>query len=192
MSKEPSLIEKLLMRLFWRYDIKGRQGESAKELYMRRLFIYTDVSGMRKADPTKTKFGESRFWMWAMRQLSKLSDYPLERIYLHKMYRSDNDPDPHDHPFGFRTRILSEGYDDEVWEWDGNERRVARVIPMRFGATADREPEHLHRVRLADEEKPTWTLVFVGKHVKDWFFVTTKGPIHWRTYLNDHSETVIE
>lgn len=38
-------------------------------------------------------------------------------LYLHNIIRSDDDPDPHDHPWGFTGFIISGGYLDESYSW---------------------------------------------------------------------------
>lgn len=38
-------------------------------------------------------------------------------IFLHHIRRSDDDPDPHDHPWSFLSLILKNGYTDEAYGW---------------------------------------------------------------------------
>lgn len=38
-------------------------------------------------------------------------------IFLHNIQRSDDDPDPHDHPWSFLSLILKGGYTDEAYAW---------------------------------------------------------------------------
>lgn len=114
--------------------------------------------------------------------------------YLHKIFRSDDDPDPHDHPWDFDTRILWNGYDDVQYAWipeseilgipadwaglweTGSER-------MRFLRRARRKAEHIHQVKLF-KEKPTWTFVTRGPYRREWNFWTQNGPVMWRKALN--------
>lgn len=40
------------------------------------------------------------------------------RIFVHKIARSDDDPDPHDHPWSFLSIILKNGYVDQSYTFD--------------------------------------------------------------------------
>lgn len=136
-----------------------------------------------------------RFYVWR----SSWVGLNFGDLYIHKIYRSDDDPDPHDHPWNFRTWVLAGSYTNEVWFWDtfplvwgegpGQRLRMAQwdevLVP---GSTRFRKRGHIHRVRLTDD-KPAWTLVWTtGYHrnaegYADWHFITEKGPVFWRNYL---------
>jgi hypothetical protein len=118
---------------------------------------------------------------------------------LHKIARSDNDRDAHDHPWRWATLILWGGYNDEQWgiERDTDGKPVRRVGPfwqkMFPGRLAFRRPDHLHRVRLHDDgslgERASWSLVWMAKKSAEWGFVTEDGTkIPWRKYLNEENE----
>ncbi|MHB8407858.1 MAG: hypothetical protein ACYDHY_07045 [Acidiferrobacterales bacterium] len=158
-----NIIEKLLCCFFEHVDIiKEVNGE--KVVYLRRWFI---------------------------------SQGPKGSVYLHRILRSDDDPDPHDHPWDFKTFIIKGGYDDVqytfaekvVHELEGTTtihpaRRFylgkERVRPGQF---LFRPAEHCHQVKLRND-KPAWTLVFLGLKRRDWCFVTAAGPVLWKQYLN--------
>ncbi len=109
-------------------------------------------------------------------------------LYLHKILRSDDDPDPHDHPWNFWTLILWRGYFDMQYAWDvlRKERYLSnaeKTKPLRFYF---RKAEHCHQVKLINS-KPAWTLVFLGKYDidREWGFVKEDGTwVYWRVYLN--------
>ncbi len=114
------------------------------------------------------------------------------RLYLHKVLRSDDDADPHDHPWPWATLVLRGGYIDEQWTGGLDQvelavtgpRGVVAREPMLPGTFRRRRAEHLHRLQLLDETRPTWTLVLVGRTARSWGFVTPdRGWIPWRTYL---------
>lgn len=162
LTNEPnaSWMEKVLSRIFVREDIPTRTDNQV--LYLRRFHLVSE-----KAFP----------------RLAKL--FKWGRLYLHCFYRSDEDPDPHDHPWDFHSLVLKGGYTDETWGYVGD-AKVPQIIatPVRTaGCIAFRKAEHLHRARLLDESKRTWTLVFSGKRRRDWFFHTPEGPIYWETFL---------
>lgn len=50
-----------------------------------------------------------RFYVWEKKWC------PWFRIFIHKIARSDDDPDPHDHPWNFTSLILKNGYVDQSY-----------------------------------------------------------------------------
>ena len=117
-------------------------------------------------------------------------------LYLHKIYRSDDDPDPHDHPWNFRTFVLWGGYTDEAWmftDLDGQGNGYRTRLPgsdetVSAPATRFRHRKHIHRVRLTDD-KPAWTLIWTTGYTwrpngdADWYFITPERAVFWREYL---------
>jgi hypothetical protein len=127
-----------------------------------------------------------RFYLWR----SSWVGLNFGDLYLHKIYRSDDDPDPHDHPWSFRTFVLKGGYYDESWTFvDGQRHRL--YLPgsaVSAPATRFRPRQHIHRVILKDDQ-PAWTLVWTTGYVRDskgdadWCFVTERARVPWRIYL---------
>ncbi len=108
-------------------------------------------------------------------------------LLLHCFARGDDDEALHDHPWNFRTTLLSGGYIENLpppsWQkgelgpqWD--QRCEVRIT----GDTIDRGAEDLHCVgRIAPN---TWTLVRTGPRVRDWGFHPHGLPwVGWRSYL---------
>lgn len=163
--------ESLLLRVLPHFDIVKTvttpNGTKVTVLYLRRFYIW-------RSSWIGLNFGE---------------------IYIHKIYRSDDDPDPHDHPWNFRTFVLKGSYTDEYWEFskyrDGTGRRwrlESRDEKVSAPATRYRPRQHIHRVILKDG-KPAWTLIVTGKYHfdadknADWCFVTPTARVPWREYL---------
>jgi hypothetical protein len=129
-----------------------------------------------------------RFYLWRSRWIGK----NWGELYLHKIVRSDDDPDPHTHPWWFWTFLLKGRYRDEGWLWVRNRVRVQALDDTLVApAFRRRGIEHIHRVRLdEDNPKPAWTLVRTGPYQydsnadADWSFVTETGFVSWRKYLN--------
>lgn len=133
-----------------------------------------------------------RFYIWRSSWIGK----NFGDLYLHKIYRSDDDPDPHDHPWHFRTFVLKGGYRDEAWmftDLDGHGNGYRTRLPgsddiVRAPATRFRHRRHIHRVILKDEE-PAWTFVWTTgyshdeKGNADWRFITAEQAVPWRIYL---------
>lgn len=105
-------------------------------------------------------------------------------IYLHNIVRSDDDADPHSHPWSFRGYVISGGYMDEQWYWNSHFR--ARYGPflhaVRPRSFISRNEHHIHRVVL-NPRTNAWTLIFTSGYNKPWHFITKDGPVFWRTYL---------
>jgi len=81
-------------------------------------------------------------------------------IFLHKIFLSDSD-DMHDHPWSFVSIILKGGY----WEYSEYGKKWRGV-----GSIAYRPAERFHRIEL-DNNKPVWTLCFVGPFKRNWNFL---------------------
>lgn len=155
-------------------------------------------------DIVKTVDGEKvvylrRFKLWRSKS---------GNIYLHHIFRSDDDPDPHDHPWDFTSLILSKGYRDEQWLFvpmvqsepgkakgpivDSYPNPVDITVKgQRFKIddeicrppnVVQRNAEHIHRVIL--DRGPAWTLVFTGPIRRSWGFIRATQWSFWREYLN--------
>jgi len=91
-------------------------------------------------------------------------------IRIHHIKREDADPYLHDHPFNWRTIVLSGSYMEE--DAFGN-------IKTRYpGTTTHRKANELHRIS-AVGIAGAWTLFIIGKrNAQDWGFIvdTPAGP----------------
>lgn len=76
-----------------------------------RLFAY--LATKEKFDITKTVDGVVSVYLrrWYLFKSKHFN------IMLHNIRRSDDDPDPHDHPWGFVSIILRNGYQDEAYKF---------------------------------------------------------------------------
>lgn len=120
--------------------------------------------------------------------------------YLHCILRSDDDPDPHDHPWDFETRVLWNGYDDysyRIIAWSTGMTSVILndIDSLRLFSKRSRSAEHVHQVKKRNDS-PTWTLVERGPYRREWGFwkrgqmgldgvsITEMGGfVMWRDYL---------
>lgn len=128
-------------------------------------------------------------------------------LYLHHIVRSDDDPDPHDHPWGFMGWIIAGGYTDQQWYWwkpqvwlestisipgrklvgqKLHQLKGKRLGPdleeVKAGSFIKRKATHIHRV-IVPEGKTAWTLILTEPYGRDWNFITENGPVMWRKYL---------
>jgi hypothetical protein len=117
-----------------------------------------------------------------------LCERPEGRTYVHRIYRPDGDDDPHNHPWQATARILSGGYDEELWSDDGSGfvtiKRRAGLPPHPINLSA------YHRI--VHVRPDTWTLFTVGPKHRDWGFFDQKLDRHvpWREYLTARGVTL--
>ena len=128
------------------------------------------------------------------------------RLFVHKILRSDDDRDLHDHPWPFWTLILWGRYTEHV-----------PILPVQFmdckmitksrkfgpGSLIRHRASDCHRLDLevdwkhkppepgqrygtstAGSFKPVWTLFFAGIRRRDWGFHTPNGWVQWEEYVN--------
>lgn len=112
-------------------------------------------------------------------------------IYLHKFVGDDWSRDLHDHP----KRFISIGLRGRYFEWtpaaanpgmtcfDSRTREFLTVREYRAPWLRTFPAEHMHRLTLADDRRPCWTLVIVLWHVREWGFRTGGMWVHWRDYV---------
>jgi hypothetical protein len=103
-----------------------------------------------------------------------------ERRMIHRIHKSDDDRDMHNHPWDrSRTRILAGGYLEE--------RAVKGVVGAtewnwrRPGDRAELDAQDFHRIAIVAPR--TWTLFTVGARVQVWGFSTPGGFVDYETYF---------
>jgi hypothetical protein len=112
---------------------------------------------------------------------------PIVSVYLHQFFRSDHDRCLHDHPWPFVSVILRGGYWEEVFRAAYRDDLIAAGLvpgpverhwraPGRF---LFRSAATSHRIVLEPSTRP-WSLVIVGRRVRDWGFWTLAGWEKWR------------
>lgn len=101
-------------------------------------------------------------------------------LYLHKIMQTDWAREPHDHPKKFTSIGLKGGYIEEIYKIKSfpngenslvlDEERVWDAPWVRtFPGT------RIHRLRVIDSTRPTWTMVWVGKTEQQWGFFDKNG-----------------
>lgn len=116
-----------------------------------------------------------RYYLWFKDKITDTEDsqsLPFN-LMLHKICLSDPD-DLHDHPWWYATLILKGGYWEitpkgRFWRGPGH----FRISP----------PESLHRIEIAADASPSWSLFLRGPRLRDWGFVHKGEWIDHRTYL---------
>jgi hypothetical protein len=142
------------------------------------LFFYEDI--VKEIDG-KDSLYLRRWFIWGWSPVST-DPRPRRGIYLHQICRSDDDRDPHDHPWDFTAIVLRGGYVDEQWLGSEGGRAIVGYEPCGPGALRRRKAEHLHRVQLMPG-RSSWSLVFPAPKRRSWGFMTSNGWVSWRDYL---------
>jgi len=93
---------------------------------------------------------------------------------LHWILRDDSEEHLHDHPWDFRTQILSGGYLEH-----SENNKVCQHFSV--GDAIFKYAEHAHRV--SDVEENTWTLLSTGERCREWGFHVGNDWQDFRTYL---------
>jgi len=98
---------------------------------------------------------------------------PFMSIYIHYIPKSDEDTDPHDHPWDF----LSIGLKGILREYN----KEGELSPKRrMGSFSCMKTSEFHRNIVIE---PFWSLVFVGRRKHDrWGFWTSEGWVDFEAY----------
>lgn len=95
------------------------------------------------------------------------------QVFLHHIIRPDAGRELHDHPFDFKTRILSGGYYEQF-------KRTPEVTDGQWciaGDTFEHPAEYTHR--LAKVLDGTYTLVSAGAARRVWGFLASRRNSTW-------------
>lgn len=129
----------------------------------------------------------ARFWISPPVQKKSGVYESGESMLLHWIVRPDDDDAMHDHPWNFRSQILSGGYTEEVpefgWEpYDDLGPRETEEQTWTVGELNLKESVSLHKILTVEPE--TWTLVITDKREREWGFWPAGKPWkQWRDYL---------
>ena len=111
--------------------------------------------------------------------LKDRKDFPFN-IFLHKFLKSDPD-DLHDHPWAFRTLILSGGY----WEFTDEGKFWRAPLSYRYAPA-----NTFHRVELDKNIPYCWTLFIPSKSFKEWGFRTANGWLKHDEYFSMRKQKI--
>lgn len=96
-------------------------------------------------------------------------------IYLHYIYKADEDKHDHDHPWNFLSIIL------EGWYIDTANGLCHKT--RKFGSIKYNKAEYHHKLHnLGGKKNRCVTLVFAGPRKRDWGYVTKSGWIENSEY----------
>lgn len=134
----------------------------------------------------KSKTGELHFRRYRLFSCSLFS------IFIHRIYKSDEDLHPHSHPWNFLTVILWGGYKEKLWTEFFPEGDAFKYWPYHFFrikeatrglfSVAYRKWDQYHNFELI---KTTTTLVITGRRIDDdWGYLVDGTHIQHKDYRN--------
>ena len=140
----------------------------------------------------KSKSSKDKLFGWNS-VTDEFGDKYLTRIFiwrlrLHIFHRGDDDPDCHDHPWGFYTFPFNSYWEEVLEEIEGEYKIISNVV-TRF-RWHYRPATYCHRVvgPLNTKRKKIITLVWREAFQRKWGFKVVCSPnkidwIYWREYL---------
>lgn len=98
--------------------------------------------------------------------------------YLHNLIGPDQ-PYLHDHPWSFKSHILSGGYVEVIHDHN----RVQEVSQRHVsGSVLHRSSDFMHFI--SHVEPNTWTLVVTGPRIKEWGFYVATEWMHFKDFYD--------
>jgi len=122
----------------------------------KKLFLIKEI---------KSKLGVLHFRRW------RLVSTPIFSVYIHNIYRADEDKYMHDHPWNYWAMILKGGYIEQV------KNGFNTKLPGSFGF---KKAENCHKIHHII--KPTTTLFITFRRRRDWGYHTENGWIQHTFY----------
>jgi hypothetical protein len=128
---------------------------------------------MKLISEIRSKAGVLHFRRYALFQCV------LFNIYIHRIFKDDQDTDPHDHPWNFWSIILWGSVIEDTLNKPAT--GVKSVGSCRFVSTKD-----FHKNRIIT---PVTTFVITGKRTREWGYMTDNGWVDHKTYRKLKNKT---
>lgn len=121
-------------------------------------------------------------------QRYRIIQTPWFGIFIHYIERSDEDKDPHNHPWNFLSIILKDSYTEELYDRTLTDyvkvrwrRHVVKI--KRFGFLSFLYRNFAYDFHKITVHSPVWSLVFTGPRVNPkWGYLTDSEFIDFKTY----------
>lgn len=136
---------------------------------LRKLFLIREI---------KSKEGALHFRRW------RLLSTPWFSIFIHQIFKGDEDRHCHDHPWSFVTCILKGGYveyNENSSQWDIENGNGKYCLPSLTTGIRFVKSTKLHTIRLI-RNRPTTTLVLAGPRNREWGYGINGGWLDNKTY----------
>lgn len=165
---------------YWLANLRGREHDDPLVQFPRWLkTCFRD----RRPDQDIGPGYLQRWWI--------LPRNPIANIYLHRVWRDDDDRALHDHPWINLSIILRGAYREVMPDFGAHATPYVSIAALptrgvlrRAGAMKFRRPSDAHRLEVVDG--PVWSLFITGPTVRAWGFHCPKGWRHWREFTDPH------
>ncbi len=138
----------------------------------------------------KSKNGIVHFRRWSIMSTKWFN------IYIHCIYKPDEDKNLHDHPWDFCSIILKGTYTEQISVI--NDEDILLKIPSKYLPTKkiNRHPfsivyrkSHVpHKILHILNSKPVWTLVITNTKNREWGYIGDNGWINHLEYRKEKNE----
>lgn len=108
----------------------------------------------------------------------RLLSTPWFNLYLHEIRRSDEDRHMHDHPWHFKSFILSGSYSEQASFYPDYDALVFETLLP--GDLVEHDARDVHKLKL--RSPVVWTLVLTSGRERVWGYRTANGWIDFKTY----------
>ena len=135
----------------------------ARLLARPRIAAWIIRRGRRHGAPFHIKRPDGSTYMgrwWLLKWGERLRNV-LPAIRLHHLADRDRDRHLHDHPWDFRTFVLTGGYTEELITGDH--------VDLLAGQTSGKRAQDFHRI--TEVQSNTWTLFVTWRWRNDWGFL---------------------
>jgi hypothetical protein len=137
----------------------------------------------------RSKEGELHFRRW------RLLSTPWFSIYIHGIYKEDEDLHLHDHPWNYLSIILRGYFSEKTLDYDvitdakSKEWKSRRIEEKVVGPSSfiKRKAETFHKIQKL-HSKSVYTLFFVGKKFREWGYDVNGQWIDHVTYRKMKNE----
>jgi len=121
----------------------------------------------------KSRDGELHFRRW------RIIETPWFSIYVHGIYKADEDKHMHDHPWNYTSIVLRGFFSERIPDPNRPNREECLVLgPSKI---VRRKAEQFHKIEQL--HSPTvYTLFFTGRRRREWGYRTEHGWIDHKTY----------
>lgn len=110
----------------------------------------------------------------------------LFSIYVHRLYRSDDDPHMHNHPWSWcGSLVLSGGYVNARRTEDPARTRLDIVGPLDSFVMRPTDYHKIHTII----DGPVTTLFVAGPRLKSWGYMTEDGHVDHTEYRKKRNES---
>jgi hypothetical protein len=128
----------------------------------------------------KSRDGELHFKRW------RIIETPWFSIYIHGIYKADEDKHMHDHPWNYTSFVLRGFFSERMPARDGRKGRYDTLI-LGPGKFVGRKAEQFHKIEQLHSPS-VYTLFFTGRRRRDLGYLTEIGWMDHKTYRKKKHE----